>query len=116
MRLFADDCLIYREIHSVVDQNILQRDLTSLQEWAERWGMKFNPKKCYIMQVNRIGNPRSRMYDLCGCVLQEVTSAVYLGVTISNDLEWEEHIKERTRIANCSSTVPGGPERRRTSV
>jgi len=35
VRLFADDCLIYRHITSPEDQNILQQDLISLELWAQ---------------------------------------------------------------------------------
>jgi len=37
VRLFADDCLVYRKIKSVEDQEVLQRDLTALDNWARRW-------------------------------------------------------------------------------
>ena len=33
-RLFADDCLIYRSIHSVSDQVTLQKDLEALYNWG----------------------------------------------------------------------------------
>jgi hypothetical protein len=42
VRLFADDCLLYREIKSQQDHQILQEDLKSLELWADKWGMKFN--------------------------------------------------------------------------
>ena len=45
--LFADDCLIYRKINSIEDKVQLQKDLDSLQDWAENWGMRFNAQKCY---------------------------------------------------------------------
>ena len=42
---FADDCFMYRPIKCRADQEQLQRDLSELQDWAERWGMCFNPSK-----------------------------------------------------------------------
>ena len=39
VRLFADDCLLYRLIKCQADQEKLQRDLSPLQDWADRWGM-----------------------------------------------------------------------------
>ena len=35
VRMFADDCLIYREIKSRADQIQLQHDLLALQKWAD---------------------------------------------------------------------------------
>ena len=35
--LFADDCVLYRNIHSLQDCLILQEDLTSLGQWEADW-------------------------------------------------------------------------------
>ena len=45
IRLFADDCLLYRPINSPQDHQTLQQDLNNLQISANDWGMKFNAKK-----------------------------------------------------------------------
>ena len=39
VRLFADDCLLYRQIKSNEDHVLLQKDLTELEIWASRLGM-----------------------------------------------------------------------------
>ena len=44
VRLFADDCLIYRPIKSQKDHITLQNDLLELEKWAEKWGSRFNAK------------------------------------------------------------------------
>ena len=41
LRLFADDCLLYRVINSVEDINRLQEDLNKLSEWTDTWQLKF---------------------------------------------------------------------------
>ena len=101
VRLFADDCLAYRPIHSDQDQIILQQDLTALQNWAERWGMRFNPQKCYIMHIHR-SQIRSRIYQLYSEVLYSVSKAKYLGVLISNDLSWNEQVCKVAAKANTT--------------
>ena len=57
VRLFADDCLLYREIKNNQDQIDMQRDLDALMDWGSTWGMKFNAKKCNIMRVSRSRKP-----------------------------------------------------------
>ena len=57
VRLFADDCLVYREIKSKQDQNDLQKDLNLLESWGTKWGMRFNAAKCNIMRVSRKQKP-----------------------------------------------------------
>ena len=53
VRLFADDCLLYREIKNNQDQIDMQRDLDALIDWGSTWGMKFNAKKVNIMRVSQ---------------------------------------------------------------
>ena len=40
VRLFADDCLIYRIIKNKEDQIALQKDLNLLENWGNTWGMR----------------------------------------------------------------------------
>ena len=82
IRLFADDCLVYRRIHSLQDQLTLQEDLNNLHCWATRWGMNFNPSKCHIMQI-AWAKPMMKLYEMCGVILASVDRAKYLGVTVS---------------------------------
>ena len=42
LRLFADDCLLYRVINGVEDTNKLEEDFNKLSEWANIWQPKFN--------------------------------------------------------------------------
>ena len=51
VRLFADDCLIYRPINSPNDHQLLQQDLYTLNTWAKTWQMKFNVDKCWHSSV-----------------------------------------------------------------
>jgi len=51
-RLFADDCLLYRQINSPLKgSEILQQDLNNLQDWEKKWMMSFNPDKCEVLRV-----------------------------------------------------------------
>ena len=106
VRLFADDCLLYRCINSERDFKILQDDLRSLEKWALDWGMKFNPSKCYIMTIS--GHKKRKQldfyYDLCNHVLEKVHHNPYLGVQFSADLKWSTHIG---RICNKASSTLG---------
>ena len=63
VRLFAKDCLIYKQIKNNNDQIELQRDLNLLESWGTKWGMRFNPAKCNIMRVSRIRSPFLHFLD-----------------------------------------------------
>ena len=47
--LFADDCVLYRNIYWIHNCFILQEDLTSLGQWNADWQMKFNVAKCHTL-------------------------------------------------------------------
>ena len=51
-------------------------------------------------RVSRTREPRLFNYSLTGQILEEVMNAKYLGVTLSNDLEWSKHIATMTNKAN----------------
>ena len=55
IRLFADDCVCYREIRDTEDSLKLQKDIDRLGCWARKWDMRFQPVKCNIMQIIRKG-------------------------------------------------------------
>jgi len=97
VRLFADDCLLYRTIGNRSDHHVLEEDLQNLHSWAKTWGMKFNSKKCYILSINQ---KSSHFYSLGDEVLKEVTINPYLGVLISNDLKWQAHIQNICKKSN----------------
>ena len=63
VRLFADHCVLYRNIHSLQDCLILQDDLTSLEQWKADWQMKFNVAKCHSMRVTRHQHHKQILFD-----------------------------------------------------
>ena len=54
IRLFAEDCVCYRKIKDEEDTMKLQRDIDRLGSWARKWGMRFQPVQCNMMQLTRI--------------------------------------------------------------
>ena len=87
VRLFADDCLL-----------LLQNDLLKLKEWQNTWLMKFNPTKCSTMTLAS-RKPTPNHYTFCGQQLKYVQSHCYLGVQISNTLNWTTQCNAVTKKA-----------------
>ena len=53
IRLFADDSALYRKIDTLADSHSLQQDILRLQDWADKWQMKFNIKKCKLLRITK---------------------------------------------------------------
>ena len=101
IRLFADDCVCYREIKDEKDTMKLQRDIDRLGSWARKWGMRFQPVKCNMMQLTRKRIKKIHAsYTLEGTNLENVESIKYLGVSITSDLRWNTHVSNVCTKAN----------------
>ena len=66
--------------------------LSNLKKWEAEWGKELHPHKCSILTVNKSIKTINHQYKLHGQVLQPVTHARYLGVTIQSDTKWDRHI------------------------
>ena len=103
IRLFADDCVCYREIEEEVDTMNLLRDIDRLGSWARKWGMRFQPVKCSMMQLTRKRTKKIHAsYTLEVTDLENVESINYIGVTITRDLRWKTHVSNVCTKANRS--------------
>ena len=69
--------------------------------WARKWGMRFQPVKCNMMQLTRKRiKTIHASYTLEGTDLENVESIKYLGVTITSDLRWNTHVSNIRTKAN----------------
>ena len=103
IRLFADDCVCYREIKGTEDTVKLQENIDRLFCWARKWGMRFQPVKCNIMQITRKRIKIKKInasYNLGGNVLDNVENIKYLSITITKDLKWKIHVSNICTRAN----------------
>ena len=79
----------------------LQRDIDRLGSWAKKWGMRFQPVKCNVMQLTRKRiKTIHASYTLEGTDLENVESIKYPGVTITSDLRWTIHVSNVCTKAN----------------
>ena len=92
VRLFADDCILNTPIRTQNDSSLLHNDLLKLQKWQDKWLMKFNPGKCYTMTL-ATRTPTPNMYTFCGQTLTSVDSHCYIGIHLSNTLNWTAQTK-----------------------
>ena len=104
VRLFADDYVLYRNITSPMVCQILQ-------DWGGGggggdWQIKLNVAKCHSMRVTR-HLPENQIqfeYSLHQRKLEQVQYAKYLGITITDNLDFGQHVSE----ISCKATKTMG--------
>ena len=101
VRLFADDCVMYKPVKTIQDCEVLQKDLDQLHQWEKRWQLRFNTRKCNIMRATHAKKKQFLYeYKLGGEALLPTTSTTYLGVELSSDLKWNTHVRKTATKAN----------------
>ena len=100
VRLFADDTIAYLVIILQKDAESLQEDLEELAIWENKWHMEFHANKCVVLTA--VGNkaPIHADYKLHDQILTRVKSAKYLGVTLTDNMKWDQHINNICDKAN----------------
>ena len=92
IRLFTDDCIIYRKITNKNDIEKLQKDLDTLGEWAEENGMKINPGVSKAIRFTRAPVKNPLVFSLGDQKIPEASSCNYLGIILRSDLNWADQI------------------------
>ena len=94
--LFADNCVLYRKVHSLQDCLILQEDLDSLGLWEAEWQMKINVAKCNSIRVTLHYSQKQIIHDyiLHQQTLENVKSIKYLSITTAENMDWSQHISD----------------------
>ena len=81
--------------------SIIQSTLNSVQLWASDNWMKLNIKKCKELCVSFLGEtPQLMPLTIDGHPVETVRSHKVLGLTIQNNLKWDEHIHETVSKAS----------------
>ena len=99
IKLFADDCVIYRKIINNADMEKLQKYLDRLGEWAVENAMKINPSKSKAIRFSRARVKDLLNYLLMGTLIPEASSCKYLGIILRSDLSWADQVNYAVKNA-----------------
>ena len=94
LTLHADDMLLYRPITSIADYALLQQDIDNISNWVDKNYLQFNVQKCKFMHITRKTkcSKAASHLTLYGQPLEKVNTYKYLGLLLSSDLSWTQHI------------------------
>jgi hypothetical protein len=99
IRLFADDCIVYRKIVNNYDVDKLQTDLDRLGDWAVENEMKINPSKSKSISFTRARIKDPLNYTLRDQNIPEDSCCKYLGIIIRSDLSWADQVNHKVQKA-----------------
>lgn len=102
IRVFADDCIIYRPIKNSEDHLSLQNDLDVINGWCSAWLMTLNVSKCKVMSFTRKPSISEFSYSINHSILSTATQYRYLGVILTPNLSWSDHITAISASASKS--------------
>lgn len=92
IRLFADDCVVYRIVDGDRDKAILQDDLDQIVEWCGSNSMELNHSKSNLVRFGCRSLISTENYFVNGNIINESKFYKYLGIHIQANLKWDTHI------------------------
>ena len=117
IRLFADDCALYRVIQSEQDHHNLQQNLNYNIQWTKHWQMSLNINKCVILTSSRSTSPPEYHYNIDNTMLNCTSQHQYLVVLFHSQMSFSTHINNiasnatkslnfvRRNLNNCEESV-----------
>ena len=97
--LYADDILLYRPVISDNDLTQLQQDINAVHNWTIQHGLLLNNKKTNVLPITRSMNAIPLTLSISNQQIPIVECFKYLGVTISKNLSWSQHITNTVRTS-----------------
>ena len=104
--VFADDTTLLASGKDPAETSkILNRDLDKISAWADKWQVKFNPKKSKDMIFSNKALNNSPPLEFDKIVIDRVNRHKHLGVYLTPDLSWSIQIHETCLKANRKLSV-----------
>ncbi|EYC40175.1 hypothetical protein Y032_0625g790, partial [Ancylostoma ceylanicum] len=95
--IFADDSKIY----TISNASLLQQAIYALASWADKWELSISTEKTFVMGFGK--NHPDMDFTLNGSVLVRAHEIRDLGVTYTDDFNFDRYIADITAKAKCRS-------------
>ena len=94
IRMFADDTCLFVTVDNREDAaTLINEDMVRISNWSEQWLVDFSPAKTKEMIITNKGHLEEHPQIVFNNhVINNVRSHKHLGITLSSDLRWTNHI------------------------
>ena len=99
---YADDTTLVYKSKSIRNSSLyISNELAKLSAWADQWRVTFNATKTHYMLItNKRIRPIIAPITLKNVFISEVKTHENLGLSISNNVSWKDHINKIVNKAN----------------
>ena len=94
----ADDTKCLKPVCNISDCLSMQIDLHNLTTWSQHCNLNFNAAKCALLQFSSGCPPTAFNYILNGDLISAQETHRDLGIIVSSDLSWREHMNLKYSI------------------
>ena len=94
--MFADDTKLYVRADTANLRKQLQEDLSRMEEWAEKWQLRFHPDKCTVLRLGKLPADASTGYcmkkgtDSVTLSVTKVEKDLHVGVLVDSQLSFKD--------------------------
>ena len=97
--LYADDILLYKPVNCEMDSHHLQNDVDTILQWISSHGLSPNQSKTKLLIITRSRQPMPVHLEVAGHQILPSPTVKYLGVILSSNLTWSDHINTTCKAA-----------------
>ena len=102
--LFADDTSLSKHITDpIISNSEIQDDLNTIQSWATKWQVTFNPLKSEALMIALRPNRYIHDFTFQNHSINNVDTHKHLGLIWNNDVSWKSHLS--TVISKASKRI-----------
>ena len=100
--MFKYDTKLFRTVYRETDSMVIQKDVIALQEWSNKWQMKFNGDECKILHIG--GKHSNQKYYMTQSrkpvELHKTKQEKYLVIYIEPELNFSQHCGKQVNKRN----------------